>query len=614
MRTDAFSLWSWGRLAVLLLASACATGCASEGTAPTDADAGPVAFASGEVTSAGGEVEIPDRARVEVPAGALSEPVHIRIDELERSRVAAAPDRTRMESAPFVLTPHGTSFEAPVRVAIRVPEVEGRARVYRLDDTLDPSWTLVGEEYGRAREIVVRVRSFSVYAVFVAETPGDCTALDDDGDSVGDFCDLCDLGDDNVDADMNGVADACPLLPLERINRTSAGGEILDGFSDGVAISGDGRFIAFGSSSDSVVAGDGNMEADVFRHDRITGETVLVSVNLAGTGSGDGSSQMPGISRDGRYVTFDSRASDLVAGDTNATRDIFIRDVLDGITTRVSVDSAGMEGNSGAIGVSATSADGRFVVFSSQSTNLVAGDINAQQDIFVRDLLMGTTDRVSVSGAGAEGDGHCVSPYISPDGRFVVFSSQSTNLVAGDTNAAADLFVRDRMMGTTAMASIPEGGGLANADTNQPSSWTPVISDDGRFVVFESGATNLVASDTNSASDVFVRDMMASTTTRVSIDSMGVEGNATSGTVSISSDGEAVSFFTFATNLDGAMATGLFVHHRASAATVRFSDATGLAVLSADGNYAALQTSDSLTIPGDPDTNDSSDIFVAPAR
>ncbi len=162
-------------------------------------------FAEAELSAMGGVVEIPGRIRVEVPAGALSEPVKIRVEKIDRSRVASEPDRTRYLSDPFELTPHGTTFDEPVRITLRVTDTPERARVYQLDTPDDMIWKLVRSEERAGTDVVVRTRSFSVYAVFEPASPGDCTALDDDGDGVGDFCDICDGVDDSIAGDCTDM-------------------------------------------------------------------------------------------------------------------------------------------------------------------------------------------------------------------------------------------------------------------------------------------------------------------------------------------------------------------------------------------------------------------------
>src|SRR5262249_35179982 len=193
----------------------------------------------------------------------------------------------------------------------------------------------------------------------------------------------------------------------------------------------------------------------------------------------------PVISADGRFVTYWSGDPSMVSGDTNDTWDVFVRDRQLATTERVSVDSNGTEANGGSF-ASAISGDGRFVAFESDATNLVADDTNGSQDIFVHDRQTGTTERVSVSSAADQANDFSYKPTISSDGRFVAFWSVATNLVADDTNGFADIFVHDRQTGTTERVSVNSAGVEADSNSN-----SPAISADGRFVVFVSLATNL---------------------------------------------------------------------------------------------------------------------------
>ena len=190
------------------------------------------------------------------------------------------------------------------------------------------------------------------------------------------------------------------------------------------------------------------------------------------------------------------------------------------------------------------SSDGRYVAFASSATNLVAGDTNGQRDVFVRDMSTGTVVRVSVDSDEAEANNDSSDPSISADGRFVAFRSGANDLVAGDTNASYDIFVRDLTNTTTVLVSVDSDEVQAGNDSGRPS-----ISADGRFVAFESYATNLVAGDTNGSYDVFVRDLTSTTTVRVSVNSLGVQGNFGSFDPSISADGRYVGFESAATNL-----------------------------------------------------------------
>ncbi len=277
-----------------------------------------------------------------------------------------------------------------------------------------------------------------------------------------------------------------------------------------------------------------------------------------------------------RFVAFASTATNLVPGDTNGNRqDVFVRDRLNGTTELVSVDSDEAQGNGNSFEPS-VSADGRFVAFSSFAPNLVRGDTNNTSDVFVRDRLNGTTERVSVdsdeaqaSGASADGsqfgDPSSGDPSISADGRFIVFRSGATNLVPGDTNGAIDVFVRDRRNGTTERVSVDSG----EAQANDGVSSQPSVSADGRFVAFASSATNLAPdeSDTNDSTDVFVRDRQAGTTERVSVDSGEAQADGASFDPSISADGRFVAFSSDATNLAPDDSTDVFVRDRRDGTT-----------------------------------------------
>ncbi|MBI3846342.1 MAG: PD40 domain-containing protein [Planctomycetes bacterium] len=331
------------------------------------------------------------------------------------------------------------------------------------------------------------------------------------------------------------------------------------------------------------------------------------------------------MSADGRFVAFLSVASNLVPGDANGTYDVFVHDQMTGATTRVSVDSADGEANSGS-DFPSISADGRFVAFNCQATNLVPGDTNGMEDVFVHDQMTGATTRVSVDSAGVEGNAHSFLPSISADGRFVAFNSQATNLVPGDANATDDIFVHDRATGATVRVSVDSAGGEGNGGTYYSSSVNPSISADGRFVAFQSSASNLVPDDTNDVRDIFVHDRETGVTTRVSVDSAGMQANMESPTTSISADGRFVAFASYASNLvpgDTNATKDIFVHDRMTAVTTRESvDSGGVQAtwdcgkesISADGRFVAFLSRSPLLVPGDTNLsagiNDASDAFV----
>lgn len=308
-------------------------------------------------------------------------------------------------------------------------------------------------------------------------------------------------------------------------------------------ISEDGRYVVFESTATNLVAGDANGAMDIFLRDNLTGETTLISKSFSG-GAANGASSLASISSDGRYVTYQSLATNIVADDTNGVEDVFRYDVITGVTELVSVSDAGAQGNNVSAGAH-VSGDGRYVAFQSNASNLVAGDTNAAIDIFVKDMISGEVKRASVSSSGTQGNANSGSARISDNGRYVSFNSTATNLVAGDTNGFADYFVYDLFTGTQERVSVSTAGAQANGgDTGDG-----YISADGRFVVFQTGATNLVAGDTNGQLDVFMRDRLTGQTTLVSVTQSGTQGNNMSTGAMVSADGRYVSFQSFASNL-----------------------------------------------------------------
>ena len=310
------------------------------------------------------------------------------------------------------------------------------------------------------------------------------------------------LASNLVDSDTNGALDV--FIHDRKSGKTTrvslgSGGRQGNSASGVPCLGADGRFVAFESLASNLVDGDTNESTDVFVHDRRTGETTRVSVDSRGR-QANGSSAGSSLDGSGRYVAFESLATDLVPGDTNRVSDVFVRDRQTGETTRVSVDSRGRQANGGSAAPS-LSADGRFVGFGSYGSNLVDGDTNQEIDVFVHDRQTGETTRVSVDSRGRQANGGSGIAALSADGRWVAFHSFASNLVDGDTNGTLDIFVHDRMTGTTTRASLTENG----RETNGPSR-DPTISADARFVAFESYASNLVSRDDNGNVDVFVRD------------------------------------------------------------------------------------------------------------
>ena len=347
----------------------------------------------------------------------------------------------------------------------------------------------------------------------------------------------------------------------DRVSVASNGAEAEALFSTDPDISGDGRYVAFRSAAPNLVAGDTNNTRDIFVHDHATGITERVSLRSDGTQVLT-QSFTPVISTDGRHVAFQSPASIVPESGPGFFRDVFVHDRATGATDRVSVASNGAEANHHSDNP-AISADGRYVAFSSLASNLVPGDTNGRVDVFVHDRATGTTERVSVASDGAEAESSSFIPAISAisaDGGHVAFTSPATNLVPGDTNGTDDVFVHDRATGTTERVSVASDG----AEANSPST-DPAISADGAHVAFSSPASNLVPGDTNGIDDGFVHHRPTGATERVSVASDGAEGNRNSNRLAISVDGAHVAFSSSASNLVPGDTNGVadvFLHDR----------------------------------------------------
>lgn len=370
--------------------------------------------------------------------------------------------------------------------------------------------------------------------------------------------------------------EAAAGTPVQRVSVSASGGQASNG-SAGPSLSADGRFVAFESSAADLVPGAAG--GHVYVKDRVLGAIDRVSVAGDGT-PGNGRSSAASISEFARYVAFTSNATNLVAGDSNDASDVFVRDRTSGTTTLISRSTAGGPGNADST-AGVISANGRWVAFESMASNLVAGDLPGTSDIFLHDRNNGTTTRVSLATGGGQPDGRSFGASISADGRYIAFLSDATNLVPGDTNGVTDLFVRDRVNGTTIRASL-----ASNGTATDRSILDGAISADGSTVTFWTDASNLVAGDTNGSWDVFVRDLAAGVTTRVSVADGGIQAEGFSLDPAISADGRYVAFRSDATNLAPAGVAGdhwdLFVHDRVTG-TTRLA-VTGLGAVPAAGD------------------------------
>ncbi len=322
-------------------------------------------------------------------------------------------------------------------------------------------------------------------------------------------------------------------------------------------ITNDSRYIAYVSAASNLVAGDSNGTSDVFLYDRATGLTQRVSVDSAG-GQADGSSSMPSVSDDGNVIAFESKATNLVAGDSNGLRDLFVRNRSAGTTTRVSIDASGAQSNG--ISYHATlTRDGSRVAFASQASNLVAGDTNNVADVFQRLVADPTSiDRASRNIVGdVQGDGPSDLPSYDSDDNDLAFRSSSTNLDWANAVSNNEIFLANRASGTASVVGrieTPEIGLVFQRSRNQIwerflNEGQSCVSADGRYVVFTSYEQIL---GNSGKKQVFVRDRKKETTTLVSADSSGLPGNLDSADIddpAISADGRFVTFSSRATNL-----------------------------------------------------------------
>ncbi len=274
-------------------------------------------------------------------------------------------------------------------------------------------------------------------------------------------------------------------IPVDAVNIT------------GVVFSPDGSKIAFASSNTSV-GHESYIGYQVYVKDLVTG--ALTSASGPANSGVDFGSKNPSFSPDGSKIAFQSDVR-LVAPDDLNTQDIFVKDLTTGAITRVSVNGAGAPANGGSTSPR-FSPDGSKIAFDSSATNLVAGDTNNTSDVFIKDLASGTVTRVSVDGAGAQLNGGSFFPRFSPDGSKIGFGSDATNLVAGDTNGVSDAFIKDLATGAVTRVSLDANGAQANAAT-PGLGFLP----DGSRIAFNSSASNLVPGDTNGQSDIFIKNL-----------------------------------------------------------------------------------------------------------
>lgn len=395
-------------------------------------------------------------------------------------------------------------------------------------------------------------------------------------------------------------------------------------------VSTDGKWVVFQSTSTNLGSGDTNNRMDIFRKNLLTGELVRVSLGPAGV-QGDGDSSNASISDDGNLVAFQSAATNFstVPDGNGAVTDIFVRNISAQTTTLLSINTAGTATATGASVNPVISRNGAFVAFQSTAADLSAADANTRNDVFRAPAGGGAVALVSLNAAGvATANGFCVNPSISGDGRFIAYHSNSTDLVANDTNALQDVFRRDMTLTLNSSIRVSISAVDINGNANGVSG-VPSISADGNRIAFESAATDLMAvPDANGVNlDIYVRDVTSAQTILASIHSNGTQGVFSSTLPSISADGLFVAFASGATNLvddDTSTATDIFVRQLNATVpgtftTVRVSvkaggdEATlpylaGSPSISGDGATVAFDSGGTDMVPGD--NNGASDVFV----
>jgi Ca2+-binding RTX toxin-like protein len=426
-----------------------------------------------------------------------------------------------------------------------------------------------------------------------------------------------------VDDSTDVVRDVASNLQVVSSNGGGALGNDGSTLYGARTLSNNGRYAVFESYANNLVVGDTNGVEDVFLKDLQTGAVQRISTSTDGQEGNDGS-YWANISEDGRYVLFQSNASNLVVGDTNGVTDLFLKDMQTGTLQRISTAADGAESND-SVSDASISADCRYIVFSSWASNLVANDTNNSCDVFIKDLQTGEIQRISTSTAGGQGDGDSARknpPIFSQDGRYVIFSSDAGNLVAGDTNGMTDVYRKDLQTGNIQLVSASASGVIGDADSG--SHYSVSASADGRFIAFESEATNLVPGGANidpwgsQMVDLYLKDMQTGAIRCVSTDENGVRGNGWSEAPALSADGRYLVFKSDATNLMPYdinrncdmyikdLQTGVVQSLSVNSKSMQGSGALGIPTITVDGHSIVFESAAALTSG---DLNTVSDVF-----
>lgn len=351
------------------------------------------------------------------------------------------------------------------------------------------------------------------------------------------------LSTDAVRRNVRNVYRRDLVAGVTRVVSIGLNGVSADNWSSYGWASADGRYVAFASDATNLVAG-GTSRRNVFVRDMETGVTQRISVNNRGEPANLASTR-PMISPNGRFIAFNSQATNLSPLATNAKDQVYLRDLVAGTTTLVSVSASGTSAGNALSYRGMVSDDGRMVAWAARANNLVANDTNGAEDIFLRDMQAGSTVRVNLTPSGEQlPSGGGARPYLSPDGRWLTYNSYSALVDPTDKGTKSDVFLYDVVNRTSTRASVGLNGADGTGDALRG-----FVSDDGRYVVFNSFSSNLVGNDTNGTGDCFLRDMATGVTTRISLAWHGGQPNGQSFRPVPSFDGGVVTYKSLARNL-----------------------------------------------------------------
>ncbi len=378
-------------------------------------------------------------------------------------------------------------------------------------------------------------------------------------------------------------------------------------------ISDDGSVVAFRSKARNLDPADTDAIFDIYAKHLGSGDIQLASITSTGTKS-NGTSEQPTLSGDGTLVAFQTKASNLDANDTDTLSDIYVKNLSTGALTLVSQTKAGTKSN-GVSDEADISADGTMVSFRSTATNLVPADTDTVPDVYEKNLVTGDLSLVSVNGTGTKGNAHSGRPSLSSDGALIAFRSKSTNLLAADPDSAFDIYLKNMSTGSLRLVSADASGTDGNG-----ASTTPMLSSDGTLVAFRSSASNLLAADSDNIYDIYVKNMTTGGLILASTTGTGTKSNGSCVNPSLSADGTAVAFGSFATNFDARdtdtvqdayvkfLGSGALVLASTSATGTKGNANTLFPWISGDGSLVTFRSDANNLVAGD--TDHTGDVYV----